>query len=233
MSMGPSSATVACASCSISDSTPASAAWMAIGCPSALNAARSSSNRSFRRADAMTRAPSRASSFAEARPIPLDAPTTSTTWSCRETDMQPVVYWICGRRFHTPALRSGGQRRANIRPVAGRHPQEAAHHVRIEMRAGAPLDLLPGGSKGLRLSVEAPGGHHVQAVRHGEHARAEGNLLSPQDRKITGAVETLVVRQHDLRGGRQRLDAAQNGGADFGVFPHHVPFRLLQLPWLH
>jgi hypothetical protein len=47
---------------------------------------------SFRRAEAMTLAPSRAIMAAIARPIPLDAPTISTTWSFKETDIVPTHY---------------------------------------------------------------------------------------------------------------------------------------------
>src|ERR1019366_6283332 len=48
--------------------------------PSRARDSCSSRRRSPRRAEAMTRAPSRANSAAVSRPIPLEAPTTRTTW---------------------------------------------------------------------------------------------------------------------------------------------------------
>lgn len=78
---------------------PARSATVATGAWRAAGIAASAASRSARlRATSATLAPAAAKACAQARPMPLDAPVTTTTWSCRVECKRSLAQLGCGCR---------------------------------------------------------------------------------------------------------------------------------------
>ena len=106
--------------------------------------------------------------------------------------------------------------------------QERLHNLRIELRAGAALDL--GGSLVVadRPAVAAVVGEGVEGVDHGEDAGAQVDVFTAQALRIAAAVIALLVVQHNGTGFLEKGDAGQHLITEFGMAPHNGPFLLGQ-----
>ena len=71
--------------------------------------------------------------------------------------------------------------------------QEGAHHVRVEVRAGAAHDLGLGGGHGHRPLVRAHGGHRLEGVGEGDDAPGERDVRAGELVRVARAVPLLVV----------------------------------------
>src|SRR5437899_7694452 len=91
MSISPRRSRVCFTRPSMSSTLEASATAISIAAFSAASSCCSARRRSLRRAAAITRAPSRAKRIAVSRPMPLEAPITSTTWFVSFSAMPEIV----------------------------------------------------------------------------------------------------------------------------------------------
>src|SRR5207253_6521052 len=99
---------------------------------------------------------------------------------------------------------------------------------RVELRAGAALEL-----RARRLAVERrPVGpwldHRAERVADGDDARAERDLLAGEAVRIAATVPALVARADDRRDVRERLDRREDPLADDRVRAHHRPLLVVE-----
>ena len=87
---------------------------------------------------------------------------------------------------------------AQVHPVLFRDRQEYIHDLRIELRSGAAANLFAGMGNGQCLAVGSIADHRVERIGNRKYSCAEGNLLSFEPTRITGAIEKFLVRQHDF-----------------------------------
>src|SRR5205807_650244 len=92
--------------------------------------------------------------------------------------------------------------RAKAPAVRGR-----ARHGRIELRAGAALELGQRGVRSERRTVRAARGHRVEGVRDREHPRWLRNAETAASDRIALPVPALVVVEDAV----ERAPAAQDG----------------------
>ncbi len=128
ITISPRRSRVRCARRSICVASAASPANVSIVRPSRARDSLNSDRRSSRRAEAMTRAPSRANRTAVSRPIPLEAPTTRTTWFSIVTGILSTMPFHCECR----RLRNG------LHPALF-----PAKHLRRECRTNHKYDDQP------------------------------------------------------------------------------------------
>src|SRR5260370_1344941 len=185
MSMGPNLSRVRSARCVISTAFEASAARTSIACPSPASWSRRLRRRSSRRAEAITRAPSRANRTAVSRPMPLDAPTTSTTRSFSETGIGSRDVRTSGFHVHRVQRLGGGHEQ----PVALRPPKA---NVGANLRQQDHADALAFGIEDVNavISRSHPAGADPDvAIGVGPDAVREPRALSGQlHRNITAAL---------------------------------------------
>src|SRR3954447_16929281 len=86
----------------------------------------------------------------------------------------------------------------------GEELREHRDDGRIELRAGAALELRQCVRGGLRGGVRAGGEHGVERVADGDDASAQGDLVAGEPVWIAAAVERLVRGADEPRGRGER-----------------------------
>ena len=115
-----------------------------------------------------------------------------------------------------------------VGPVGFRDGEEYLDDARVELGAGAALDLFAGVGYGECAAVGAVGNHGVQGIGDGEYARADGDILAAEAAGVAGAVEELLVGEDDLGGVAEKGDASEHVVADLAVGAHDLLFLVVE-----
>src|SRR4051812_3577602 len=109
--------------------------------------------------------------------------------------------------------------------------QEGLDHQRVELRAGALLELLAGALGPDAHAIGAVGDHCLVGVRDREDPRLRWDLGTRQAGWIAAAVGTLVVREHPSR---KVLESgtAQKSRPKLAVLLDLVPVAVVERPCL-
>ena len=107
-------------------------------------------------------------------------------------------------------------------------PAEGRDHARVELRAGAALELLDRDLGAHRLAVAAVGGHRLEGVAHEHDPRGERDRLARELVGVAVAVHALVRRAHDRRHALERGRGLQDALADDRVAAHELPLGVVQ-----
>ena len=105
-------------------------------------------------------------------------------------------------------------------------PDEDLHEARVELGAGHPPQLRDRVVEAHRRAVGVAGGHHVEAVGHGQDPREQRDLLAGQVARVAAAVDPLVVAEHDLRHLAVAVHAADDVGAPLRMRADQLPVLL-------
>src|ERR1035437_7643141 len=213
---------------SISSRLDASATAISIAAFSAASSCCKARRRSLRRAAAITRAPSRANRIAVSRPMPLEAPTTSTTWLVRFTPMLEIVPAPTGKPYPGVHNRFGGHDEHGACPAGQtKDRQRISGKLRRKFMSVPGLRHIPGSPSPKRLSTRG-----VLMYGHAKNLWADSSVLfdsrtvevenlqvsrlSWKWRERSAWVEKPLYGGHRIRlRGRPRAGVEQDA-ADFG-----------------
>ena len=110
--------------------------------------------------------------------------------------------------------------------------EEYPHRTGIELRTRHAQDFRLCRIKRQCFPVWPIRSHRIQRVDHGKQAGTPRDGFPAQSARVAGAVEALLVTQHDVRGlphaGHLRHDAI----AHFRMSAHFLPFAVAQRPLL-
>src|SRR2546430_16090398 len=95
---------------------------------------------------------------------------------------------------------SGG---ALLERAAAHEPHERFDQLRVELRAGADLQLGERRVTGERRRVRARRRHGVESVADGDCSSTEWDPLAPETIRISPPVEALVARSEERRVGKE------------------------------
>src|SRR6266853_4438948 len=124
----------------------------------------------------------------------------------------------------------GAQVLTQVQPVLFWDGHKDVDDLRVELAAGAALDLFAGVGHWQGSTIGAVADHGVERIGDGKDAGTEWNLFALQSAGIAGTVEKLLVCENDLRGVAQKRDANQHVVADLAMFTHFPFFRVVQRP---
>src|SRR5713101_8576056 len=121
---------------------------------------------------------------------------------------------------------------AKLLEAGKRQGQERRHHRRIEVGAGAALDLRARCRNRNGARVRAIVRHGIERIGHREDPSAQGDVLAPQPFGVAGPIPPLVVVVDDGNGPAQEWHVLDEAPADFRMRAHDLPFVGRQRPRL-
>ncbi len=108
------------------------------------------------------------------------------------------------------------------------HLDERIHDDRVELAAGAALQLGQRVVERERAPVGPRAGHRLQRVAGGDDPRAERDLVAGEAVGVALAVPALVAGAHERRDGLQRRRRADDALPDDGVLLDDRPLVVVQ-----
>lgn len=113
---------------------------------------------------------------------------------------------------------------AEVKPVLLGDGGEDFDDFGIELRAGAATNLFTSVAHRQSFAVGAVADHGVERIGDGEDAGAERNLIALEAARVAGAIEELLVGEHDLGSIPKERDANEHVVADLAMFAHDLLF---------
>ena len=147
------------------------------------------------------------------RPRRRLAESSAASWGCAGAEAElpaanrVAAAWYLLRTSVLPASLLQGSGAGAVRRLERALPPrlgEDRHHVGVELRARAPLELGNRATLRERASVGPVGGHRVERVGHGKHASFYRYLGARTPARVSVAIPALVVME-DTRHGRTVL----------------------------
>src|SRR5882762_496923 len=122
----------------------------------------------------------------------------------------------------------GAQVLAKVQPVLFRNGHKDVDDLRVELAAGATLDLFAGVRHWQGSAIGAVADHGVERIGDGKDPGTERNLFALQSARIAGTVEKLLMCKNDFCRVTQERNADQHVVADFAMFTHFPFFSVVQ-----
>ena len=113
---------------------------------------------------------------------------------------------------------------AEIEPVFFWDGGEDFDDFGVELCARTAANFFAGVGHGESAAVRAVADHGVERIGDGEDAGTEGDLITFEAARVSGAVVELLVSENDLRSLPEERDADEHVVADLAMLAHNLFF---------